>query len=147
MRSKTSNWYEVKFSYDKTMEGGQVKKVTELYVVEALSFSEAEKRIIEEMACYVQAEYDIKAIAIPQYKEVWFSDNAAEDKWYKAKLLFVTIDEKTEKEKKSNIFYLVQAGSFDAAKKYVEQMMGGTMLDYTIVSIKETAILDLFEKK
>jgi len=147
MRSKTSNWYEIKFSYDKTMEDGQVKKVTELYVVEALSFGEAEKRIIEEMDCYVQAEYDIKAIAIPQYKEVWFSDNAAEDKWYKAKLQFVTIDEKTEKEKKSNIFYLVQAGSFDAAKKYVEQMMGGTMIDYTIVSIKETAILDLFENK
>lgn len=145
MRQKTSKWFEVKFAYDKVQEDGSQKRVTELYVVEALSFTEAEANITKEMAAYVNGDYDIKAITIPQYGEVWFSDKDTDDKFYIAKLQFITIDEKTEKEKKSNVFYLVQAGSFDAAKKYIEDVMGTTMTDYVIASIKETNILDLFE--
>ena len=145
MRCKGSEWFEVKFAYDKTMENGAEKHVTELYAVEALSFTEAEAKIVEEMSHYVSGDYEIKAIAIPQYKEIWFSDNNSDDKYYKAKLQFVTIDEKTNKEKKSNVFYLVQAGSFDAAKKYIEETMKGTMIDYDIASLKETAVIDVFE--
>lgn len=147
MRCKNSTWFEVKFSYAKTMEDGAQKLVTESYVVEALSFTEAEAKIVEEMSRYVQGDYKIKAIAIPQYHEIWFSDNSSDDKYYKTKLQFIILDEKTNKEKKSNVFYLVQAGSFDTAKKYVEDVMKSTMIDYTIASIKETNILDLFEKE
>mgnify|MGYP001372988701 CR=1 FL=1 len=145
MRCKGSEWFEVKFAYNKTMENGTQKLVTELYVVEAMSFTEAEAKIIEEMSHYVDGDYKIKAISIPQYKEIWFSDNSSDDKFYKAKLQFVIIDEKTNKEKKSNVFYLVQAGSFDAAKKYIEETMKGTMIDYDIASLKETAVMDVFE--
>lgn len=147
MRCKGSEWFEVKFAYDKTMENGAEKHVTELYAVEALSFTEAEVKIVEEMSHYVGGVYKIKAIAIPQYHEIWFSDNSSDDKFYKAKLQFITIDEKTNKEKKSNVFCLVQAGSFDAAKKYIEETMKGTMIDYDIASLKETAVMDVFESE
>ncbi len=145
MREKASKWFEVKFAYDKVQEDGSQKRVTELYVVEALSFTEAEANITKEMAAYVNGDYDIRAITIPKYEEVWFSDEDADDKFYIAKLQFITIDEKTEKEKKTNVFYLVQAKDFDTAKRYVENTMGKSMADYTIASIKETNILDLFE--
>lgn len=147
MRCKGSEWFEVKFTYGKTMENGAEKSVTELYVVEALSFTEAESKIVEEMSHYVDGDYKIKAIAIPQYKEIWFSDNSSDDKFYKAKLQFIEIDERTNKEKKSNVFYLVQARSFDAAKKYIEETMKGTTIDYDIASLKETAVMDVFEQE
>jgi hypothetical protein len=67
------------------------------------------------------------------------------DRWYKAKLQFITIDEKTEKEKKSNVNYLVQAGSFNGAVKNLDEVMGGTMIDYSIVSVAETQIMDVYE--
>lgn len=145
MRQKTSNWFEVKVAYDKTTESGEQKRVTELYVVEAMSFAEAETGITKHVNEFTDGDFDVKAITIPQYKEVWFSDNTFDDKYYKVKLQFTTIDERTEKEKKSNVFYLVLAKDFDTAKRYVEDTMGKSMADYTIASIKETNILDLFE--
>lgn len=147
MRQKTSKWYEVKVAYDKTLEDGRCKKVTELFVVEAMSFTEAEAKVAKDIVGeYITGDYDVKAITIPQYSEVWFTDDNSHDyKWYKAKLQFVTIDENSQKEKKTNVYYLVQANSFDAAKKHVEDVMGTTMVDYVIASIKETNILDLFE--
>ena len=122
MRSRTSTWFECKIRFEKTMEDGLQKKVTEAYVVDALSFSE-------------------KA----PYGEIFFSDQELADRWYKAKLMFITIDEKTEKEKKSSVNYLIQAGSFNGAVKGIEEVMGGTMIDYTIASVTETQLMDVFE--
>jgi len=79
------------------------------------------------------------------YKEIFFSDDEMADKWYKAKLQFITIDEKTEKEKRSTVTYLVQAGSFNGAVKNIDEVMGGTMIDYVIASVAETALMDVFE--
>ena len=145
MREKTSKWFEVKVAYDKTTESGEQKRVTELYVVEAMSFTEAEASITKHVKEITDGDFDVKAITIPQYKEVWFSDDTFDDKYYKVKLQFIAIDEKTEKEKKSSVFYLLRAKDFDTAKRYVEDTMGKSMMDYTIASIKETNILDLFE--
>lgn len=147
MRQKTSNWFEVKVAYDKTTESGEQKRVTELYVVEGMSFTEAEASITKHVDELTDGDFEVKAITIPQYKEVWFSDDTFDDKYYKVKLQFVTIDERTDKEKKSNVFYLVLAKDFDTAKRYVEDTMGKSMADYTIASIKETNIIDLFEKE
>lgn len=147
MRQKTSNWFEVKVAYDKTTESGEQKRVTELYVVEGMSFTEAEASITKHVDELTDGDFEVKAITIPQYKEVWFSDDTFDDKYYKVKLQFVTIDERTDKEKKSNVFYLVLAKDFDTAKRYVEDTMGRSMADYTIASIKETNIIDLFEKE
>ncbi|PIN27563.1 DUF4494 domain-containing protein [Prevotella intermedia] len=146
MRSKTTSWFETKIRYDKTMEDGRNKKVTEVYTVEALSFTEAENAITEEMSHYISGEFDVKAITRAPYGEIFFSDADSDDKWYRAKLAFITIDEKTEKEKRSNVVYLVQAESLDKARQYVKDVMIKTMIDYEVVSISETPIMDVFEK-
>lgn len=145
MRSRTATWFECKIRYEKTMEDGMQKKVTEAYVVDALSFSEAEERIIEEMSSYISGEFNVTDIKKAPYGEIFFSDQEMADRWYKAKLQFITLDEKTEKEKRSNVNYLVQAGSFNGAVKNLEEVMGGTMIDYSIVSVNETTLIDVFE--
>ena len=147
MRSRTALWFETKVRYDKMMEDGQQKKVIESYVVDALSFGEAEERITEEMSAYISGEFDVKAITPASYGEIFFSENANDDRWYKTKLQFITIDEKTEKEKRSSVYYLVQAANLNGAVKNIDEVMGGTMIDYVIASINETTIMDVFEHK
>lgn len=146
MRSKTTSWFETKIRYDKTMEDGRSKKVTEVYTVEALSFTEAESVITEEMLHYISGEFDVKAITRAPYGEIFFSDADSDDRWYRARLAFIAIDEKTEKEKRSNVVYLVQAESLDKARQYVKDVMAKTMVDYEVISISETPIMDVFEK-
>lgn len=145
MRSRTSTWFECKIRYEKTMEDGSQKKVTELYVVDALSFTEAEASIIEEMSSYISGEFEVKDIKKAAYGEIFFSDSPSADRWYKTKLQFITIDDKTEKEKKSNVNYLVHGSTLPGAVKSIDEVMGGTMIDYVIASITETQIMDVFE--
>lgn len=127
------------------MEDGLQKKVKEQYVVDALSFTEAEKRITEEMSSYISGAFDVADIKKATYKEIFFSDEATADRWYKAKVQFITIDEKTEKEKRSNVYYLVQASTLQGALKNVDEVMGGTMIDYAIAAISETTVMDVFK--
>lgn len=145
MRSRTAQWFECKIQYEKTMDDGLQKKVTECYVVDALSFTEAEQRIMEELSSYISGEFAIKDIKIAPYKEIFFADMDSADRWYKAKLQFITIDEKTAKEKRSSINYLVNAGTLNSAVKNIEEVMGGTMIDYVIAAIAETTIFDVYE--
>lgn len=145
MRSRTAQWFECKIQYEKTMEDGLQKKVNESYVIDALSFTEAEQRIMEELSAYISGEFTIKDIKIAPYKEIFFADQDLADRWYKTKLQFITIDEKTEKEKRSNINYLVNAGTLNGAVKNIEEVMGGTMIDYVIASVAETQLMDVFE--
>ena len=147
MRSRTAEWFETKVQYDKVQEDGSQKKVTELYVVDALSFTDAENSIIEEMGPYISGDYKVKNITPANYHEVFFSDSMEDDKWYKAKLAFITIDEKTEKEQRSIVHYLVQARSTDTAQQAINDVMSKSMIDYETVSISETKILDVFEHK
>ena len=147
MRSRTAIWFEAKVRYDKTMEDGCLKKVTETYVIDALSFSEAEKRILEKMGSYVSGEIEVCGLKIAPYKEIFFADSNMADRWYIAKLAFITIDEKTGKEKKTRVCYLVNAGNFYAAIKNIGEVMAGTMIDYDTLNVSETQILDVFEYK
>ena len=145
MRSRTAIWFECKIQYEKVMEDGLQKKVTETYTIDALSFTEAEQRIMEEMSAYISGEFDIKDIKIAPYKEIFFSDEEMADRWYKTKLQFITIDEKTEKEKRSNVNYLVNAGTLNGAVRNIDEVMSGTMIDYVIASVAETTLMDVFE--
>lgn len=147
MRSRIAIWFECKVRYEKTTENGIQKKVTETYVVDAVSFGEAESRILEEMGKYVGCEIEVVDLKIAQYKEIFFSGSSLADKWYKTKLAFITIDEKTDKEKKTSVYYLVNAGNIDAAKKNVDDIMGKSMIDYETKSLSETQIIDVFEYK
>jgi len=145
MRSRTAIWFECKIQYEKMMEDGLQKKVVETYTIDALSFTEAEQRIMEEMSSYISGEFTIKDIKIAPYGEIFFSDVEMADKWYKTKLQFITIDEKTAKEKKSSVNYLVNAGTLNGAVKNIDEVMGGTMIDYIIYSVSETSLMDVFE--
>lgn len=145
MRSRTAEWFEIKISYEKTLDDGTQKRVKELYVVDALSFTEAERRITEEMASRVRGAFAVTDIKKAPYREIFFSDEATADRWFKAKLQFITIDENTEKEKRSNVYYLVQAATLQGAVKNVDSTMGTTMIDYVIASIAETVAMDVFE--
>ena len=147
MRARTAEWFETNIKYEKTMEDGMQKAVIEAYTVDALSFTEAEQRIMEEMSSYISGAFEVKDIKKATYKEIFFSENDNDDRWYKAKLQFITIDEKTEKEKRSNVYYLVQAATFQGAVKNIDQVMGGTMIDYVIASLAETQLMDVFEYK
>lgn len=145
MRSRTAEWFEIKISYEKTMDDGMQKRVKELYVVDALSFTEAERRITEEMATHAGGAFAVDDIKKATYREIFFSDEPTADRWFKAKLQFITIDENTDKEKRSNVYYLVQASTLQGAVKNVDSTMGTTMIDYVIASIAETAAMDVFE--
>ena len=145
MRTKTSEWFECKVQYDKVTEDGTNKKVTELYVVEAISFTEAESRIVKEMSQYISGEYEVKDIKKAKYKEIWLSDDVSADRYYKAKLQFISLDEKSGKEKRSNFVSLVEASTLNNAIKGIDEVMGKTAIDYTSVEAKETKIIDVIE--
>lgn len=147
MRSKTSTWFETKIRYEKVMDDGREKNVTEVFVVDALSFTEAETKITKELSAYTSGETFIKAITRAPYSEVLFSDDSKDDKWYRVKLAFITLDERTEKEKKTLVTYLFQAANIDKARAYVKEVMDKTAIDYEVVSISETPVLDIFEHK
>ena len=145
MRTKTSNWFEVKMRYDKVHEDGYEKKVTESYVIEALSFGEAEKTAIEFLGGYVSGEIQVVNINPMKFQEVFFNEQGSCDRYYKAILQFITIDEKTEREKHTQVYYLVQASSFDNCKDTIRTIMDGTMIDYQIASVSETKVIDVIE--
>lgn len=147
MRSRTAIWFECKVRYEKTTEEGIQKKVTETYVVDALTFSEAESRIIEEMSHFVSGELEVTNLKIAQYKEIFFDNDNVADKWYKAKLAFITIDEKTGKQKKTTIYNLVNASNINAAIVKIDKIMANTMIDYLTCNVSETNIMDVFEYK
>ena len=182
MRSRTANWFLCKIRYEKVMEDGLQKKVTEQYVVDALSFTEAEARIIEEMSSFISGEFEVVEIDRCVFKEIFFmgtgekilendtaqfskavqkkdkeaakkwQDETLEEKmsktgsyWYKSKVQFITIDEKSEKEKRSNTYYLVEGVNLENARHNIDVVMGGSMIDYVITSVSETKIEDVFE--
>ena len=145
MRTKTSDWFEVKMRYDKVHEDGYEKKVTESYVVEALSFGEAEKTAMEFLGSYVSGEIQVVNINLMKFQEVFFNEQESCDRYYKAILQFITIDEKTEREKHTQVYYLVQASSFDNCKDTIRTIMDDTMIDYQIASVSETKVIDVIE--
>ena len=132
------NWFECKIRYEKVAENGMNKKVTEPYQVDALSFTEAESRIIEEITPFISGEFTVS------YRELFPSDEEAADRWFKCKLYFITLDEKSGAEKKTATNVLVQAADLRDAVKKLDEGMKGTMADYVIASVAETALMDVY---
>ena len=137
-------WFECKIRYEKTMDNGMNKKVTEPYLVDALSFTEAEARIIEEMTPFISGEFTVSDIKRANYSELFPCEEEAADRWFKCKLVFITLDEKSGAEKKTSTQVLVQAADLRDAVKKLDEGMKGTMADYQIASVAETAIMDVY---
>ena len=111
-----------------------------------MSFGEAEVAIVKEMEGSVSGEAEVRALTIAPYSEVLLSDNDEDGKFYKVKVAFITIDEKTEKERKSVNVYLVHASSTSNAESYITDFFARTMIDYEIQEVKETQIMGLVEQ-
>ena len=139
-----ATWFECKVKYDKLAENGQQKTVTEPYLVDALSFTEAEARIIEEITPFISGEFKVTAVKRTNIAEIFW--NEAGDRWYKVKVNFITIDEKTAVEKKTANFIMVQAEDFKSAFENFMAGMKGTMSDFEIASITETLIIDVYKE-
>ncbi|MDD5838915.1 MAG: DUF4494 domain-containing protein [Muribaculaceae bacterium] len=140
-----ANWFECKVRYDKVQDNGSVKKVNEPYLVDALSFTEAEARIIEEQTPFISGDFSVSAVKRTKISEIFYDEGG--DRWYLAKVAFITIDEKSGVEKKSNSFILVQATDFKNAVENFTKGMADTMADYEIVSIAETPLMDVYRAK
>jgi hypothetical protein len=126
------------------MDNGMNKKVTEPYLVDALSFTEAEARIIEEMTPFISGEFTVSDIKRANYSELFPCEEDSADRWFKCKLVFITLDEKSGAEKKTSTLVLVQAADLRDAVKKLDEGMKGTMADYQITSVAETAIMDVY---
>lgn len=137
-----NNWFECKVSYEKMLENGMQKKVTEPYLVDSLSFTEAEARIVEEIKPYISGEFTIVDIKRAKLSELFFNDNG--DRYYKCVVQFITLDEKSGGERKTKATMLAQASSLEEAMKILTKGMEGTLADYNSVSIAETPIMDVF---
>lgn len=140
-----ANWFECKVHYDKMMENGLLKKVNEPYLVDALSFTEAESRIIEEQTPFISGDFSVSAVKRTKISEIFRDDTA--DKWYLAKVAFITIDEKTAVEKRTVSQILVAGSDFKSAYDNFLEGMRGTMADFDLVSLAETPLMDVYGVK
>lgn len=139
------DWFECKVRYDKTLETGLLKKVTETYLVDALSFTEAEERFLEELEPMMSGEYSVSDIKRAKIAELFESIDTTDDKWYKAKVAYIAYDEKKGVEKRTNQIMLIQAKDLRVAVQNLDKGMRGTMGDWAIISITETPIMDILK--
>ena len=136
------NWFECGVSYDKLMENGTTKRVTEPYLVDAMSFTEAEARIIEELKPFITGEFLIKTIKRANISELFFFSEG--DRYFNAKTKFITLDEKSGSEKKNSVNMVVQASDIDQADEVLKKGMAGTLASWICASMTETQIMDVF---
>ena len=137
-------WFECKVKFEKEMNDGLTKTVTEVYLVDALSFTEAEKRFVEEMSAFIRGEFNITDIKRAKINELFEGEDLQADKWFKCRVAFISMDEKTEKEKRTMQTMMVKAIDLPDAVKLLQKYMTGTLGDYLITSITETKIMDVF---
>ena len=143
MKQISGTWFECKVRYEQTQEDGMSKMVTETYVYKAADFGEAYDKATKDMSTSISGEFSITAMKIAQYIEVVMQDDRTEEKYYRVKVIFITLDEKTNKEKKTACHYLVNADSVEKARKYTDTALSQTMADFIIVSVQETMIIDV----
>lgn len=136
------NWFEVKVKYNKVLEDGREVRASEVYLVDALTCTEAEARTIEEMEPFVNGELEVVSVKKASYNEVFFTDNG--DIWFKCKVMFVGINEQTSREKLTPSSMLIRASNTAGALVYMNEALKDTLSDYTIAAVSETKIVDVF---
>lgn len=142
MKQIPGTWFECKVRYEQTQEDGMNKMVTETYVYKAADFGEAYDKAIKDMPS-LSDEFEITAMKIARYKEIITQDERTEERYYRVKVNLITLDEKTQKEKKIAYYYLVNADSVEKARKYTDTALSDTMMDYVIEAVQEAKIIDV----
>lgn len=140
-----TNWFQCKVTHDKTLENGLIKKATDTYLVDAQSFTEAESRFMEEIEPFMSGDFEVADIKKAKIAELFESEDLNDDRWFRAKVAFITIDEKKEVEKRTRQNMLIQAKDLRVALANLDKHMKGTLADWTIESITETPIIDVFK--
>ena len=140
----TANWFEAKVKYVKVNEDGYEKKVNEAYLLDAMSYTEAESRIIHEMESIISGDYYISTLKKSNITELVPSDDENDDRWYKAKVAIIDVDEVSGKEKSSAQYYLIAAASIQRALENLERSLSSFVVPYEIQSIADTSIMDVF---
>lgn len=133
--------FEVGVRMERTLENGAQAKVLEQFVVDALSFTEAETRIISEVGAYGT---DIEVVTMKRSRCTELVGDGSKEKWFKAKVNYITVNEKTGKERKTPYYYFVNAETIADAKSTVDDFFRGTIIDYSIATLDETKVLDVF---
>ena len=136
------NWFDVKVKYEKTLEEGKIAKIVEEYLFDALSFTEAEARVNEELKPFISGEFITAAIKREKINEMF--PNANGDRWYRSKVAFITLDEVKAVEKRSVSTMMIQANDILDAWNVLKEGMKGSLADYEVVSIVETKIIDVY---
>ena len=134
-----ANYFECKISYEKTLENGKQKKVTECYIVNAVSFTDAEAKVIDHVQDVITGLFEVKSIR--KYKVAEIVPSELGDTYFKCKLNFITLDEKSGLQKKTAVYMLVDAENLDKAKVLLVEHMKSTMADYSIEKIEETKLM------
>ena len=137
-------YFTTKIRYDKTTDDGSVKKVTESYLLDAVSFSEAEKRITSDMPELISGDFEVSAIAKKDYQEIVLSNNDKDDKYYEVKYKVKEINEYNGKETSTSYVLLVQAFNIETAKRYFDEHMKDTVYDFEVSSLRETDYMDYY---
>lgn len=140
----TANWFEAKVKYLKVNEDGREKKVNEAYLLDALSYTEAESRIMHEMESVIKGDYYISSLKKSNVTELVPSEDENDDRWYKAKIAIIDADEVSGKEKSSYQYYLVAAGNINRALENLEKSLSTFVVPYEICSIADTQFMDVF---
>ena len=143
MKQIQGTWFECKVRYEQTQEDGMNKMVTETYVYKAADFGEAYDKVTKDMSTSISGEFEITAMKIAQYKEIITQDDRTEEKYYRVKVNLIILDEKTQKEKKTACYYLVNADSVEKARKYTDTAFSDTLIDCVIEAVQEAKIIDV----
>ena len=147
VKEVSAKWFETTVAFDKAMENGETKKVAEVVTINAMSFAEAEAKAIEGYAAYTLGDFDVTAIKIAKYGSVFVpQDSTTTPTYYTTKLAFITLDEKTAKEKRSIVQYLVGATNLEDARKTIENVMKQTMIDYVFVGVTESKVIEVYSE-
>lgn len=145
MRQKSGKYFEVVVAFEKMGEDGMTKKTKETVVVEAFNLAEAEMRALEEYAPLATGAPECVKAGLASYKEIFFADEG--DIFYKAKVAIITLNEVTKKEKRTNVYYLTNAHTIEAARKNIVEAYNGSLQDYVIANIGESKVVEVYEKK
>ena len=140
----TADWFEAKVKYMIVSEDGKEKKVNEAYLLDAMSYTEAESRITREMESVVSGDYYISSLKKSNITEVVPSEDETDDRWYKAKVAIIDADEVSGKEKSSFQYYLVAASDIKRALENLEKSLSTFVVPYEIASLADTTFMDVY---
>jgi len=138
-------WFECKVKYQKIDDNGRERNVTESYLLDAVSFTDAEARIIAELQTMVRGEFTVTDIKKSKISEVFPFEVG--EWWYRATINLVTIDEEAGKEKKLRVFYLIQADDIEQSLQRLQESLSFLVVPYVTTSIAVSNIVDVFPYK